>query len=439
MYFKLILILFFKLFSLNILIAQCSIFVEDISVCESEQIIVIPDFSSEVSDLVNKYNVQQIDFEPIDISKSNDLEMGDDQVFGPYEIGFDFTFFNEVFSQFWISSNGFISFVESPTTYNSSPLPNAGGPYSAIFGSWEDWNPGGGGDIFFASFPGKLVVQFIDLNSYNCGNDPDTTGTFQIVLHKNTNYIDIHVKQKIECTNSVQGIQNFNGTYAAFVEGRNSSLWSAQNQSFRFSPLSTQYLNWYDSNNTLIYSGCPLIIVPEYSQSYSVEFNDGDQCQSSDDFFVDVSLPFPTISVNGSLLLCDISGYQYQWLLDGIEIEGANAQYYSPNSNGIYTVSVTNQFNCNKISNPFVVDFSSIISIDEISYLNVFPQPSNRKVTLNVNIDGVIHLHDIKSRLLKSFDVNKGQNLELNLEKGIYIAKLVDSSRTYAYQKIIIQ
>ena len=199
MYFKLILILFFKLFSLNILIAQCSIFVEDISVCESEQIIVIPDFSSEVSDLVNKYNVQQIDFEPIDISKSNDLEMGDDQVFGPYEIGFDFTFFNEVFSQFWISSNGFLSFVESPTTYNSSPLPNAGGPYSAIFGSWEDWNPGGGGDIFFASFPGKLVVQFIDLNSYNCGNDPDTTGTFQIVLHKNTNYIDIHVKQKIEC------------------------------------------------------------------------------------------------------------------------------------------------------------------------------------------------------------------------------------------------
>jgi hypothetical protein len=81
---------------------------------------------------------KDIPFEPFDISKSNDLEMGDDQVFGPYDIGFDFAFFNEIYSEFWISSNGFISFVESPETYNSTPPPNNAGPYAAIFGAWVD-------------------------------------------------------------------------------------------------------------------------------------------------------------------------------------------------------------------------------------------------------------------------------------------------------------
>jgi len=439
MKFKLSLFLFFKLASVYCLFAQCTISIQDIAICEAEQVIVNPEFSSEVSDLIYAYDVQQINFEPIDISKSNDLEMGDDQVFGPYEIGFNFSFFNEVFSEFWISSNGFISFVESPTTYNSSAIPNAGGPYSAVFGAWEDWNPGGGGDIFFASFPGKLVVQFIDLNSYNCGNNPDTTGTFQIVLHKNTNYIDIHTEQKIECTNSVQGIQNSNGSYSAVVEGRNSSLWSSQNESYRFIPLSSQCFSWYDSDNTLVYSGCPLIIEPDVSETYYAEFNDENGCQSSDSFLIEVSLPVPNIDVNGSLLLCDISGYQYQWFLNEEEIDGANAQYHLPIANGSYTVTATNEIGCFKKSEPFLVDMSSINSSNRTDLWNIYPQPSMGVVNLKVDQSGEVFIYNLKFQLTQSFRVKKDQNISLNLEKGVYIAKYVTDYKNSLFKRIIIQ
>lgn len=429
----------FNVFSIQYLIAQCTISVEDVEVCSKQEVIINPELSVEVTDLIFQYDVQDIPFDPFDISKSNDLEMGDDQVFGPYDIGFDFTFFNEVYSQFWISSNGFISFVEAPETYNSSPLPNNSGPYAAVFGAWEDWNPGAGGDIFFASFPAHLVIQFIDLNSYNCGNEIDTVGTFQIVLHKNTNLIDIHTSQKIECTNSVQGIQNSNGSYSAVVEGRNSSLWSAQNQSVRFTPLNSEYINWYDSNNQLVFSGCPLILETDFTQQFYVEFDDGDFCQSLDTFMIEVSLPIPTIEVNGGLLLCDIAGYQYQWYLNEEEVIGANSQFFSPNVNGNYTVVAYNSTGCFETSESVLVDFASIENSVNDNIWNVYPQPSSGNINLSFDVEGNVFLYDLNYRLLQTKKVSNGSNLSIILSEGLYFAKFVDLLNNVSFKKIVIQ
>jgi hypothetical protein len=439
MKFILNLFVFFNVLTVQFSIAQCSISVEDVEVCSNQVVVLSPDLSVEVSDFINQYDVQDIPFEPFDISKSNDLEMGDDQVFGPYDIGFDFAFFNEIYSEFWISSNGFISFVESPETYNSTPLPNNAGPYAAIFGAWEDWNPGAGGDIFFASFPGHLVVQFLELNSYNCGNEPDTTGTFQIVLHKNTNLIDIHTSQKIECTNSVQGIQNSNGSYSAVVEDRNSSLWSAQNQSVRFMPLSAEYINWYDSSNQLVFSGCPLVLEVDFTQEFYAEFDDGDFCQSSDTFTINVSLPVPAIEINGSLLLCDIAGYQYQWYLNEEEVEGANSQFYSPNINGNYTVVAYNSTGCFETSESVLVDFTSIDSFGNDNNWKVYPLPSTGDVNLSFDIGGNVFIYDLNSRLLQTKKVRNESNLSLNLKEGLYFAKFVDLHNKVSIKKIVVQ
>lgn len=429
----------FNLLSIRLSIAQCTISVEDVEVCGNQEVVIVPEFFPEISSLIFQYDVEEIPFEPFDISKSNDLEMGDDQVFGPYDIGFDFVFFNEIYNEFWISSNGFISFVEAPETYSSSELPNNIGPFAAVFGAWEDWNPGGGGDIFFASLPGQLVVQFIDLNSYNCGNESDSTGTFQIVLNKNTNYIDIHTSQKVECTNSVQGIQDFTANYSAVVEGRNSSLWSAQNQSFRFSPKSPEYINWYDSSNQLLFSGSPLVLNADYSQTFYVEFDDGDLCQSSDTFLLNVSLPIPSIDVNGSLLLCDLPGYQYQWYLNDVEIEGANSQFFSPNINGNYTVIAFNAAGCFEASESVLVDFVSLTNTNLNSIWSVYPQPSIGAVNLSFDDKGVFFLYDINARLLQSFEINKGSDFRLNLSKGLYVAKFADHKNQVSFKKIVVQ
>lgn len=45
------------------------------------------------------------------------------------------------------------------------------------------------------------------------------------------------------------------------------------------------------------------------------------------------------------------SFYSYQWQLNGINIDSANSYYYQTDSIGVYNVLVSNQYNCNAISN----------------------------------------------------------------------------------------
>ena len=437
--FKLTLTILISFIFSDLINAQCNINLDDFYTCTSDEVQISLPFNTQLDSNLNKYEIQEIEFSPIDISKSNDLKMGDDQIFGPYPIGFNFTFYNRVYNEFWISSNGFISFIEPPTTYNSSVIPNGGEPYASIMGAWEDWNPGGGGDIFFASFPSKLVVQYFELNSYNCGNEPDTVGTFQIVLNKGTNFIDIHTTQKTECTPSVQGIQSHDGSYAIAVDGRNSSLWNVQNQSVRFKPLNMEYVNWFNELGELIYNGNPLVIEPLESQQITVEVDNGIDCYFSDEFNLFVSIPTPNIELNGSILLCDLNGYQYQWYLNDEAIENANAQYFIPFINGSYTVIATSDIGCVQESNPLSVDFASISEISLDKFLNIYPQPSNGELTIHSEIDLKLRLYDINSRYLESFTISKDKIKKLNLETGIYFLKIYDSDFNFDVRKIIVQ
>ena len=49
------------------------------------------------------------------------MEIGDDEVVGPFQLGFNFSFYNQNYDQFWLSSNGFISFTEPTNTYTQIP------------------------------------------------------------------------------------------------------------------------------------------------------------------------------------------------------------------------------------------------------------------------------------------------------------------------------
>jgi hypothetical protein len=42
--------------------------------------------------------------------------LGDDDVSGPYEIGFSFRFFGDNFTQFYLGANGWLSFLPSPNS-----------------------------------------------------------------------------------------------------------------------------------------------------------------------------------------------------------------------------------------------------------------------------------------------------------------------------------
>jgi len=100
------------------------------------------------------------------------LFMGDDTQQGPFNIGFTFCFFGQTYTQFYVGSNGWISFSPGqPTTFTSQPIPtnNFLVPKNCIMGPWQDWHPGIGGQIRYQTSGvapcRKLTVSLIKAHS----------------------------------------------------------------------------------------------------------------------------------------------------------------------------------------------------------------------------------------------------------------------------------
>jgi len=187
--------------------------------------------------------------------------LGDDAVSQPQNIGFTFCFFGNTYTQFYIGSNGWIGFSGGqPATFASVAIPNMGlnVPKNCIMGPWQDWHPGIGGQIRYqvsgVAPCRKLTVSWIGVPMYLCTN---LQGNFHIVIYESTNVIENHIQSKPNCPNwalgtAVQGIHNQPGTIGIAVPGRNSTVWTTVNNSYRWTPSGPTIqavLTWYQVGN----------------------------------------------------------------------------------------------------------------------------------------------------------------------------------------------
>ena len=214
------------------------------------------------------------------------LFMTDDSQQGPFNIGFNFCFFGTTYTQFYVGSNGWISFSGGqPTTFTTQTIPtvNALVPRNCIMGPWQDWHPGLGGQIRY-QMSGvapcrKLTVSWIGVPMFSCtGNQ----GTFHIVIYESTNVIENHIQSKPACLQwqngtATQGIHNLAGTIGIAVPGRNSSAWTTVNNSYRWTPsgpVVTPTLTWYQVGNPNPIGTGPTITVtpPPAGANYTCHF-----------------------------------------------------------------------------------------------------------------------------------------------------------------------
>ena len=189
------------------------------------------------------------------------LFMGDDTQQGPFNIGFTFCFFGQTYTQFYVGSNGWISFSPGqPTTFTSQPIPTGNFlvPRNCIMGPWQDWHPGIGGQIRYQTSGvapcRKLTVSWINMPMFSCtGNQ----GTFHIIIYESSNYIENYIQNKPACLQwqggtATQGIHNAVGTVGIAVPGRNSTAWTATNDAWKWTPsgpVVTPTLTWYQVGN----------------------------------------------------------------------------------------------------------------------------------------------------------------------------------------------
>lgn len=214
------------------------------------------------------------------------ITMSDDSQQGPFNIGFSFCFYGTTYTQFYIGSNGWISFsAGQSTTFTSAPIPNAAAtvPKNCIMGPWQDWHPGLGGQIRYQTSGvapcRKLTVSWIGVPMFSCtGNQ----GTFHIVIYESTNYIENYIQDKPACLGwqngtAVEGIHNVAGTAAVTVPGRNSTAWTANNDAWRWTPAGpvvNPTLTWYEVGNPVALGTGPTLTVtpPAIGANYTCQF-----------------------------------------------------------------------------------------------------------------------------------------------------------------------
>lgn len=192
------------------------------------------------------YEVDQTGtFAPVDISASaTNVSLGDDSVSGALPIGFDFNFYGNDFSNFFISSNGFITFSSGSGNgcCSGQNIPNTSTPNNLIAFAWEDLDPGNGGqpaiNVVRFSTEGSAPNRVLIMEFFNVDHFPSGGGvTSQVHLYEGSNVIEIHTTSQPAGGNHTQGVENENGSEAVATPGRNSQAWTATNDFVSFTPL----------------------------------------------------------------------------------------------------------------------------------------------------------------------------------------------------------
>ncbi|MEA3443181.1 MAG: T9SS type A sorting domain-containing protein [Bacteroidota bacterium] len=304
-----------------------------------------------------EYIFDQIDFDSIPVSAQaiSIPDLHDDSQYGPFSIGFDFTFFDQSYSEFYIGSNGWISFVPiSGPGYldhwetQAIPNPDLQSPRAVIMAAYRDWDPSlpsANWGVFYeysgTSPNRKLTVTWKSIALFSCTN---IHGDFQVVIHENGNMVDINLTNIPVCPSwnhghGVCGIQNETGTLAYTVPGRNNTTWETANESWRFYPSIVQ---WYGPNNVSLGSGMEITVYPESPGTYYAEYNSACGLET-DSIEIFISTAGLSTYLGDDFILCEgettslgMPGWDYyQWS------NGESTSQLNINGAGIYSVSTT--------------------------------------------------------------------------------------------------
>jgi hypothetical protein len=195
---------------------------------------------------------------------------GDDQNVGPFDIGFDFPYYGSAFSQFYVCSNGWISFTNTSGVYYNGGLPDPSAPENMIAAFWDDLNFYDGGESYYYTDGTRLVVSYLYVPHYGGGGPY----TFQIILDSRGmityNYMDMGYPDD---SNTI-GIQNGDGSIGLQVAFDQTYVHSEMSIRFNAGWLSADpsagIVNPGQNANSTIYLDATLLEIGIYTGSLLV-------------------------------------------------------------------------------------------------------------------------------------------------------------------------
>ena len=145
-------------------------------------------------------------FNWIDItSTGTPLNLGDDDHSHLIDLGFNFPFYDTVYTQIDIQSNGTIIFADDYVGIGNEALPSDayGGPWDLIAFYWSDQNPSAHGQVYFQSFGTYAVIEFNEVPEYG----GSTYNTYEVILYQNGD-IDMNYLTITDYSDETIGIQD---------------------------------------------------------------------------------------------------------------------------------------------------------------------------------------------------------------------------------------
>ena len=253
----------------------------------------------------------------------------DDEWSEVIDLGFEFCFFGDTYSQILIGSNGVLSFELdnagegngwSLDTGDTLPDGSNSTIYEAnIFGVGHDIDPSEGGEINYVILGSAPARQFVvNFNQvWHFGFDCNQySSTSQIILYESSNTIDINIYDKPLCTDwngglAVVGIQNIDDTIAFTPPDRNTGVWETTNEFWRFTPSvgdANYTFGWYDGD-TLLGTDDTITVYPEETTTYTaaVTYNlcNGETATVTDTVLVEITpTPIP-VAVENDVFVCE--------------------------------------------------------------------------------------------------------------------------------------
>jgi uncharacterized repeat protein (TIGR01451 family) len=159
---------------------------------------------------------QGAEFDWIDASDGQRLGLEDDDCTGPLDLGFDFTFYENVYSQVYVNSNGMVLFDSCDTSYSNASIPSPDSPNNFVAPFWDDLKPSESSGVVYFLAAGRepnryAVVQWDAVNIYG----EEKPQTFEVVLYEGSNnvvfqYLDM-TGQRGTGSEATVGLENKGG------------------------------------------------------------------------------------------------------------------------------------------------------------------------------------------------------------------------------------
>ncbi|MBM3135832.1 MAG: DUF11 domain-containing protein, partial [Chloroflexi bacterium] len=143
------------------------------------------------------------------------LNPGDDTTHGPFNIGFTFPFYGQNFTQFYVSSNGWLSFTPPVSAdHTNDCLPSHSTPYNLIAPFWDDLDARGTGNAYYwSNGSDTLVVAYVGIPHYGSGGPY----TFEATLKADGTITFQYQSMAAPLDGATVGIQNSDGSQGVNV------------------------------------------------------------------------------------------------------------------------------------------------------------------------------------------------------------------------------